>query len=71
MTQYFASRGADAALARHEAIVAIGNSIRQQSFVMAYSDMFVLMGLALIGALIALLFVKRIAAGSKTVSGGH
>jgi MFS transporter, DHA2 family, multidrug resistance protein len=71
MTQYFASQGADAAVAKHEAIVAIGNSIRQQSFIMAYSDMFALMGLAVIGAIIALLFVKRTAAGSETVSGGH
>lgn len=61
MTRYFASHGADAMVATHEAIVAIGNSIRQQSFVMAYSDMFALMGLAVIGAIIALLFVKRTA----------
>jgi DHA2 family multidrug resistance protein len=65
MTQYFASRGADAAVARHEAIVAIGNTIHQQSFIMAYGDMFALMGLTLIGALIALLFVKRTAAGDR------
>jgi DHA2 family multidrug resistance protein len=71
MTQYFISRGADAALARHEAIVAIGNSIRQQSFIMAYSDMFAVMGLALIGAIIALMFVKRTAAGPDMGSGGH
>ena len=71
LTQYFASQGADTAVARHEAIVAIGTSIRQQSFIMAYSDMFAVMGLALIGALIALLFVKRAASSSELGPSGH
>jgi MFS transporter, DHA2 family, multidrug resistance protein len=71
LTHYFTSHGSDAAYARHEAVVAIGNSIRQQAFIMAYSDMFAVMGLALIGSIIALMFVKRATAGSGTGSGGH
>jgi DHA2 family multidrug resistance protein len=59
---YFMALGADSAVARHEAIVAVGRIIRQQAFVMAYSDMFLLMGLAVIGSLIAVFFAKRTAA---------
>jgi DHA2 family multidrug resistance protein len=66
--QYFLSQGADAAMARHEAIVEIGRSIREQAFIMAYSDMFLLMGLAVIGSLVAVLFAKRMAAPAGGVA---
>jgi MFS transporter, DHA2 family, multidrug resistance protein len=59
LSRYFVSQGTDAALARHEAIVAVGRTIHEQAFVMAYGDMFLFMGLAVIGSLVAVLFVKR------------
>ena len=45
LTNYFLSHGvSDAGAARHKAIVAIGRGVARQSFVMGYSDTFVVLG---------------------------
>lgn len=57
----------DHALALHRAIIAIGLRIRQQATVMAFSDSFFLLGLALLVALAATLLLKnpgRVRAGA-------
>ena len=60
LTQYFASHGvvghADAA---HRAIVAIGQVVQKQAFILAFSDTFYLLGVALIVALFATLLLKK------------
>ena len=60
LTQYFGSHGvvghADAA---HRAIVAIGQVVQKQAFILAFSDTFYLLGVALIVALFATLLLKR------------
>jgi aspartate racemase len=60
---------ADAAVAQHEAIVAIGRVVRRQASVMAYSDVFLLMGAGLIISLIAALALKKAVGGSA--AGAH
>ena len=50
---------ADRAEATHRAIVAIGNTVQKQAFILAYSDTFYLLGAALIVALIAALMLKK------------
>jgi DHA2 family multidrug resistance protein len=61
---YFMANGAsDAASAWHEAVVQIGRTIRAQSYFLAYSDAFYLMGAALLLALLTL-------AGMRKSSGG-
>ena len=70
LTQYFMSHGlADPAAARREAVVAIGRSVRQQALIMGYSDTFYLLGLALVLAVLAVLFLKRSAGGAG--AGAH
>jgi DHA2 family multidrug resistance protein len=60
LTQYFISHGvADHAEAAHRAIVAIGKIVQKQAFILAFSDMFFLLGVALIVALVAALLLKK------------
>jgi DHA2 family multidrug resistance protein len=60
LTQYFLSHGvADHAEATHRAIVAIGKIVQKQAFILAFSDMFFLLGVALIVALAAALLLKK------------
>jgi DHA2 family multidrug resistance protein len=49
LTNYFLTHGiSDLGQARHEAIVAIGRTVRKQATVMGYSDAFMLVGVALV-----------------------
>ncbi|SDS94863.1 MDR family MFS transporter [Bradyrhizobium canariense] len=60
LTQYFINHGvADHAAATHRAIVAIGQVVQKQAFILAFSDTFYLLGAALIVALIATLLLKK------------
>lgn len=60
LTQYFINHGvADHAAAAHRAIVAIGKIVQKQAFVMAFSDTFYLLGIAMIVALIAAMVLKK------------
>jgi MFS transporter, DHA2 family, multidrug resistance protein len=70
LTAYFMAHGfADHATAAHKAIVAIGNSIRQEANIMAFSDTFYLLGIALVVALVAVLLLKK--TGPLEGGGGH
>jgi len=68
LTQYFLSHGvADRAAATHQAIVALGRVLQRQSFILAFSDTFYLLGAALIVALVSALLLRkpdRVEAGS-------
>jgi MFS transporter, DHA2 family, multidrug resistance protein len=60
LTRYFLNHGvSDQGTAMHKAIVAIGNVVRKQAFVMAFSDTFYLLGAVLIVAFIATLLLKK------------
>ena len=70
LTQYFMSHGvADHAEAAHRAIVAIGKIVQKQAFILAFSDMFFLLGVALIVALAATLLLKK--SGHLESGGAH
>jgi DHA2 family multidrug resistance protein len=59
LTSYFLEHGvSDPTVAAHKAIVAIGGRIREQATIMAFSDTFYLIGVALTVALLASLFLK-------------
>jgi DHA2 family multidrug resistance protein len=59
-TQYFLNHGvSDPATASHKALVAIGNVVQKQAFILAFSDTFYLLGAALIVALLATLLLKK------------
>ncbi len=60
LTQYFMAHGViDRADAVHRAYVAIGRVVQKQAFILAFSDTFYLLGVALIVALIAALMLRK------------
>ncbi len=67
---YFLAHGVtDRAEAGRQAVIAIGRSVRQQSYILAFGDTFYLLGAGLIAAVVATLLLRkpdRIEAG-----GGH
>jgi DHA2 family multidrug resistance protein len=70
LTQYFINHGVlDRADAAHRAYVAIGHVVQKQAYIFAFSDTFYLLGMALIVALIAVLFLKK--AGQASAGGAH
>jgi MFS transporter, DHA2 family, multidrug resistance protein len=70
LTHYFLSHSvSDQGTALNKAIVAIGNVVRKQAFVMAFSDTFYLLGAVLIVALIATLLLEQ--PGHLDAGGAH
>jgi MFS transporter, DHA2 family, multidrug resistance protein len=60
LTGYFVVHGAiDPTQAKHVAIVALGRVVRKQAYLLAFSDAFCLLGVALLIALVATLLLKR------------
>jgi DHA2 family multidrug resistance protein len=71
LTQYFMVHGvADPAAAHHQAIAAIGATVRRQALIMGFSDTFAVIGTLLAIAAVVLLFARKADAGSGT-GGGH
>jgi DHA2 family multidrug resistance protein len=70
LTQYFIHHGVlDPADASHHAVVAIGQIVQKQAFILAFSDNFFLLGVALICALIATLLLRK--PGHVETGGAH
>jgi MFS transporter, DHA2 family, multidrug resistance protein len=70
LTQYFINHGiSDPAYALHRAVVAIGQVVQKQAFILAFSDTFYLMGAALIVALVASLMLRK--PGHLDAGGAH
>lgn len=71
LTHYFMSHGvSDAALAHHKAIVALGQTVKRQALVMAYSDTFAVIGVMLAIAAVVLLFARK-ATSTSSAAGAH
>ncbi|MDO3432556.1 DHA2 family efflux MFS transporter permease subunit [Rhizobium sp. CBN3] len=70
LTAYFMNHGvSDQALASHKAVVAIALKIRKQANIMAFSDTFFLLGVALVVALLASLLLRK--PGQLSGGGAH
>jgi DHA2 family multidrug resistance protein len=70
LTHYFMAHGVpDQAAASAKAIVAVGHRVRQQANILAFSDTFFFLGLALLVALVATLLLKK--ADHLEAGGGH
>ncbi|BBO13377.1 MULTISPECIES: MDR family MFS transporter [Bradyrhizobium] len=70
LTQYFISHGViDRSDAAHRAYVAIGKIVQKQAFILAFSDMFFLLGAALVVALAASMMLKK--PGQLSAGGAH
>ncbi|MGV1866292.1 MULTISPECIES: MDR family MFS transporter [unclassified Rhizobium] len=70
LTAYFMSHGvSDQALATHKAVVGIALKLRKQANILAFSDTFYLLGVALVIALLASLLLKK--PGQVSGGGAH
>ena len=70
LTAYFMSHGvSDQALATHKAVVGIALKLRKQANILAFSDTFYLLGVALVIALLASLFLNK--PGQVSGGGAH
>ncbi|SFN67962.1 MFS transporter, DHA2 family, multidrug resistance protein [Bradyrhizobium sp. Ghvi] len=70
LTQYFINHGVlDRADAVHRAYAAIGHTVQKQAYILAFSDTFYLLGMALMVALIAVFFLKK--PGQTSAGGAH
>jgi DHA2 family multidrug resistance protein len=58
-TAYFFTEGRGSYLANMRAIGAIGDEVRRQSFLLAYSDCFLILGCVLLASVAALFFMKK------------
>jgi DHA2 family multidrug resistance protein len=71
MTGYFMSHGVtDQAVARQDAIVALGRIVKRQALVMGFSDTFAVIGVILAIAAVSLLFARKGRPGAGA-SGAH
>jgi DHA2 family multidrug resistance protein len=61
LTHFFMAHGvADPAQAQHQAIAAIGATVRHQALIMGFSDTFAVIGTLLAIAAVALLFARQV-----------
>src|SRR5246500_4564768 len=69
-TDYFLSHGvSDPAGARHQAIIALGNTVKRQALVLGFSDTFAVIGVVLILAAIAIILTRKTKADAS--GGAH
>jgi len=70
MTDYFLAHGVtDPTAARHQAIIALGNTVKRQALVMGFSDTFAVLGVVLIIAAVAILLMRKVNAAAA--GGAH
>jgi MFS transporter, DHA2 family, multidrug resistance protein len=71
MTNFFQAHGvSDPAAAHQQAIIALGNTVKQQALVMGFSDAFAVIGVVLVLAGIAILLTGK-PKGGAAAGGGH
>ncbi len=69
LQEYFMAHGTpDAAGAMHRAMIAVGDTIRAQATYMGYADCFGLLGVVLLGALAAVVMLRK---GAASAAGAH
>lgn len=64
LAQNFMARGIDAAAAQDMALKALDNVVRRESFVMAYNDAFLILGVALLACIAFVWMGKRVVGGA-------
>ena len=69
-TDYFLAHGvADPTAAQHQAIIALGNTVKRQALVLGFSDTFAVIGVVLILAAIAIFLTRKVKAAAA--GGAH
>jgi DHA2 family multidrug resistance protein len=70
LTDYFMAHGVpDPNEARHQAIIALGNTVRRQALVIAYSDAFAVVAVILLLAAVAVILTRK--SGAASAGGAH
>jgi len=70
MTNYFLAHGVpDPASARQQAIIALGNTVKRQALVLGFSDTFMVLGIVLVIAAVAILLTRKVT--TAAAGGAH
>ena len=69
MTNYFMAHGvSDHAAAQHQAVIALGKTVKRQALVMGFSDTFAVIGIMLAVAAVVVLLAGRGQGGSTAAA---
>lgn len=71
LAQNFAAKGADLATAQEMALKALDNVVRRESFLMAYNDAFLILGIALLSCVAIVWFSKKLLGGVAAAEAAH
>lgn len=71
LAQNFAAKGHDLATAQDMALKALDNVVRRDSFVMAYNDAFLILGIALISCVVIVWMSKKVLGGTAGAEAAH
>jgi DHA2 family multidrug resistance protein len=71
LAQNFAAKGADLAAAQDMALRALDNTVRRESFVMAYNDAFLILGIALFACVAIVWLSKKVLGGAGAAEAAH
>ena len=71
MTQAFVANGIDPVTAANQALAALDRIVRRESYIMAYNDGFVIMGVVLLGCIVVLWFANKVKSPSGGGAGAH
>ena len=67
LTNFFTAHGVpDHATAQHQAIIALGNTVKRQALVLGFSDTFAVIGIVLVLAAVAIALTRK----TKATAGG-
>lgn len=70
MTQAFVGSGIDPVTAANQALAALDRIVRRESYIMAYNDGFVIMGIVLLACIVVLWFANKVKSPSGASAGG-
>lgn len=71
LAQNFAAKGADLATAQDMALKALDGVVRRESFIMAYNDAFLILGIALISCVAIVWLSKKVLGGAAAAEAAH
>jgi DHA2 family multidrug resistance protein len=71
LAQNFAAKGFDPTTAQDMALKALDNVVRRDSFVMAYNDAFLILGIALVSCVAIVWLSKRVIGGAGAAEAAH
>ena len=71
LAQNFSAKGFDPVAAQDMALKALDNVVRRESFVMAYNDAFLILGIALVSCVAIVWMSKKVMGGAASAEAAH